>query len=58
MKDFYEGKNNKNYGKQYGLCLEAQFFPDAINQKKFSSPILKKNKIYQSSIVIKLKNNF
>ena len=58
MKPSYNGKNRRKYGKQYGICLEPQIFPNAINHKNFISPIIKANKIYSSKIVIKLKNDF
>lgn len=58
MTDSLVGKNNREYGNQYGLCLEAQFFPDAINHNNFISPILRKGAQYNSSILIKLRNDF
>ena len=58
MLDKYIGKHNRSYGFQYGMCLEPQHFPDAINHQNFPSPILRKNKNYLSKIKIKLRNNF
>ena len=58
MLDKYIGKHNKSYGFQYGMCLEPQHFPDAINHLNFPSPILRKNKNYLSKIKIKLCNDF
>ena len=58
MQNKYNGKYKKNYGLQYGLCLETQNFPDAINQLNFPSPILRKGEDYQSFTKIKLRNNF
>ena len=58
MDNDYEGKFNRKYGNQYGLCFEPQLFPDAINHKNFISPILRKSAKYNSKIVIKLKNDF
>jgi aldose 1-epimerase len=58
MLDSYFGKHNKSYGYQYGVCLEPQHFPDAINHQNFPSPILRKNKNYLSKIKIKLRNDF
>jgi len=58
MADEYRGKENKKYGKNYGLCFEPQYFPDAINQPKFISPILKAGENYLSTIVMKLSNDF
>ena len=58
MANEYNGKENKKYGKNFGLCFEPQFFPDAINHPNFPSPILKKGEKYSSTIKIKLRNNF
>ena len=58
MLDKYVGKHDKSYGFQYGMCLEPQHFPDAINHQNFPSPILRKNKNYLSKIKIKLRNDF
>ena len=35
MSEKYNGKYNRNYGVQYGMCLETQNFPDAINHSNF-----------------------
>ena len=58
MENEYPGKYNKKYGYQYGLCMEAQIFPDAINHSNFISPILLSNETYSSKTVMKLKNDF
>ena len=58
MLDKYIGKYNKVYGPQYGMCLEPQHYPDAVNHSNFPSPILRKNNKYISKIKIKLRNNF
>ena len=58
MLDNYVGKENKSYGMQYGMCLEPQNYPNAINQSNFPSAILRKNKNYLSKIKIKLRNDF
>jgi aldose 1-epimerase len=58
MLDKYVGKYDKSYGFQYGLCLEPQHYPDAINHSNFPSPILRANKNYLSKIKIKLRNDF
>ena len=58
MEAFYNGKNNLNYGKNYGLCFEPQKHPNAINIKNFPSVILKKGKTYKSTIKFCLKNNY
>ena len=58
MKKSYKGKFNRTYGLQYGMCLETQIFPDAINQPDFPSTILKKGQTYTSNTKIKLRNDF
>ena len=58
MKESYNGKHDRNYGLQYGMCLETQIFPDAINQPNFPSTILKKGEKYTSNTKIKLRNDF
>ena len=58
MADSYKGKYNREYGVHYGFCFEPQFFPNAINEEKFNSPILQANEKYNSIIIIKLSNNF
>ena len=58
MASEYNGKARKKYGKNYGLCIEPQFFPDAINQPKFKSPILKVGENYLSTIIMQLNNDF
>ena len=58
MKDLYDGKHNRNYGLQYGMCLETQNFPDAINQPNFPSTLLKVGETYNSNTKIKLRNDF
>ena len=37
--------------KHSGFCLEPQFFPDAINQKCFKSPVLKPGEIFEQDII-------
>ena len=41
------GKGDKVYAKHGALCLEAQHFPDAINQPKFKSVVLKPGETYR-----------
>ena len=58
MANQYSGKYSRHYGFQYGICLEAQLFPDGINQPNFYSTILKSNENYSSKIVMRFKNDF
>tara|TARA_B100000686_G_C16760812_1_gene958546 strand:+ start:116 stop:1165 length:1050 start_codon:yes stop_codon:yes gene_type:complete len=54
----YSGKFSREYGPQYGICLEAQHFPDGINQPNFHNTILRAGNKYSSRIVMKFKNDF
>lgn len=47
------GKNGAVYGKRAGLCLETQYFPNALKHKHFPSPILKAGQKYQFTTVYK-----
>ncbi len=58
MEKNYNGKENKIYGINYGICFEPQNFPDAINQTNFPSSILKKGEKYNSIIKMHLRNDF
>ena len=58
MRDSYQGKYNRSYGLQYGMCFETQIYPNAINQPNFPSTILKKGERYKSNTKIKLRNDF
>lgn len=39
------------YKKRSGLCLETQYFPDAIHQKNFESPVLKAGEEYKTTTI-------
>ena len=41
------------YKMRHGFCLEAQHFPDSINQPKFPSIILQPGKTYTQTTVYK-----
>ena len=43
LKGLEPGKGGTTYNKRGGLCLETQYFPNAINKVNFPSPILKAN---------------
>jgi aldose 1-epimerase len=58
MDNYYVGKYARTYGNQYGLCLEPELFPNAINHKNFISPILRKGEKYNSLIIMKFRNDF
>ncbi|CAL5326884.1 unnamed protein product [Camellia sinensis] len=45
------GKGGAVYGKQSGLCLETQGFPNGVNQPNFPSVIVKPGEKYQHSML-------
>lgn len=47
------GKESTNYQKRSAICLETQYYPDAIHQPEFPSPILKKGEKYQTTTIYK-----
>ncbi len=48
-----KGKGGIIYKKHYGLCLEAQHFPDSPNHDQFPSAILKPGQTYTQTTVYK-----
>jgi len=49
------GKGGAVYGKRTGLCLETQYFPNAINTPQFPAPILKKGEVYNHKTVYRFR---
>jgi aldose 1-epimerase len=47
------GKGGAVYPQYGGFCLEAQHFPDSVNQPKFPSVILKPGQKYQQTTIYK-----
>lgn len=47
------GKGGVTYGKRNGLCLETQYFPNALNRNNFPSPILKAGEEYRHTTIYK-----
>lgn len=47
------GKNNTQYKRYAGLCLEAQHFPDSPNKPSFPSTIIKPGEKYQETTIYK-----
>ena len=45
------GKSGQAYVKRHGFCLECQHYPDAINQPKFPSVVLKPGQTYRQTTV-------
>lgn len=48
------GKGGARYGKHYGFAIEAQNYPNAINNPDVPSPVLEPNEIYHRVICFKL----
>jgi aldose 1-epimerase len=48
-----KGKAGTAYHKHHGFCLEAQHFPDSINQPKFPPVVLNPGETYQQTTVYK-----
>ena len=52
-----EGKSGSRYEKRSALCIEPQFYPNAINTKEFKDKgILKKGREYKREIVYSFSN--
>jgi aldose 1-epimerase len=48
------GKGGRPCQRRGGFCLEAQHFPDAVNQPSFPSPVLKPGEIYRQTIIFRI----
>lgn len=48
-----QGKGGVSYGPYAGFCLETQYVPDAVNQPKFDSPVLKAGDTYATTTIYK-----
>jgi aldose 1-epimerase len=46
-----KGKGGIAYVKHHGLCLEAQHFPDSVNQPGFPSVILEPGQVYRQTTI-------
>ena len=46
------GKSGVNYGNRQGFCLETQYFPNAMNDVNFESPILEAGQDYHTKTVM------
>jgi aldose 1-epimerase len=51
--DSKKGKDGVMYKERSGLCLETQYFPNALKHKHFPSPILKAGENYQHKTIYK-----
>lgn len=46
-----QGKDGAVYSKHHGVCLETQFWPDAMHHQHFPSPVLRAGEIYRHRTV-------
>lgn len=46
-----KGKNGVRYDRRQGVCLETQFFPNALKNLNFPRPILRKGEIHRSETI-------
>lgn len=44
----HAGKEGVTYGDRHGFCLETQYFPNAINEENFKTPVLHPGETYKS----------
>lgn len=42
------GKNGVKYTKRHGFCLESQYYPNAVNESGFPSPVLRTGEKYDT----------
>lgn len=45
------GRNGATYHKRSAFCLETQYYPDAVNQPEFPSPVTKAGELYESATI-------
>lgn len=50
------GKDNTRYSARTGVCLETQYFPNAMKHKNFPSPVLKAGEKYHHITIYKFIN--
>ncbi len=50
------GKDGCVYGPRHAFCLETQYYPDAIHNANFPSPLLKAGKLYSHETVFRFLN--
>ena len=49
------GKEGAKYSFRTGLCLETQYWPDAVNKPNFPAPILRVGEVYNHKTVYKFR---
>lgn len=50
------GKEKAIYQQYAGFCLEAQYFPDAVNHDSFDSPIIRKGELAEHTTIYQFQN--
>lgn len=58
IKDTKPGKAGAVYNKRSGICLETQFFPNALKHKNFPSPVLKTGEGYKHITIYKFSTKY
>lgn len=43
-----QGKEGASYDSRHGFCLETQYFPNAVNEENFKSPVIEPGERYHS----------
>ncbi|MEY8336923.1 aldose epimerase family protein [Lachnospiraceae bacterium 62-35] len=51
IQDGTPGKEGAVYARREGYCFETQYFPNAVNEKHFQSPVLKAGAEYQTTTI-------
>ena len=46
-----QGKDGVYYHKRSGICLETQFYPDAIHHGEWPQPVTRAGEIYRTETV-------
>jgi aldose 1-epimerase len=53
----HAGKDGAEYARRQGFCLETQYYPNAVNQPNFPSPILKAGEKYDTTTRYRFKTS-
>lgn len=49
----HAGKDGVFYDCRHGFCLEPQYYPNAVNEEQFASPVLQPGETYQAHTKVK-----
>ena len=50
-----QGKNGAKYAKNHGVCFETQYYPNAINEESFLSPITGPEAKYETTTIYRFR---